>query len=74
MTSVGRVGRESHVFTYSIVFKQKIYFLFLRIGLEGIGLWEGGRGVMDFIIVMILNMETCFGKNVTLLDLVPVLW
>ena len=73
MTSVGRVGRKSHVFTYSIVFKQKIYFLFLRIGLEGIGLWEGGPGGYGRDNCMTLNMKTCFDKNITLLDLVPVL-
>ena len=71
MTSVERVGRESHVFTYSIVFKQKINFFFAD-G-RGVGLWEGGPGGCGRHNCMILNIKTWFDKNVTLLDLVPLL-
>ena len=51
MTSVGTVGGESHVFTYSTVFKQKIYCLFLRMGLR-----EDG-GIVEVMIVWSLKMK-----------------
>ena len=56
-----------HVFTDCIVFKQRIYCLFLQMRGRWVGVVCKGHNCM------IPNIKTYFDKKVTFLDLIPVL-